>query len=216
MGTPPSPACRRAACRAEAAARSARSLSALPIKIIDWVGEDAPLDDSIIRSTDTDDHVSRIYRRQSEREAVSLFIGSGVRIRDLMPHRPEVCYTGAGWTLEVGRHIELPLANGSVLPCGLQTFYRAGLRASRVAVLNYYIVDGEYCADVSLLRSRAWRVNTSVSCVAQVQMAAAIGPSGASGEDAVREFASRSAPAIRDLLKAAVERIEHGQTAEKP
>ncbi|OHB66870.1 MAG: hypothetical protein A2Y76_00415 [Planctomycetes bacterium RBG_13_60_9] len=91
-----------------------------------------------------------------------------------MPHRPEVCYTGAGWTLIDRRFLELPLGNGTTLPCNMLQFSRGGLNAQKVIVLDYYLVDGEYCRDVSLLRSKAWRGSGTVRYVAQVQIVAPV------------------------------------------
>jgi hypothetical protein len=192
------------------------TLEALPLDIAAWSGEEIPLDESVIRSTDTDDHVSRMYRRDSGQGAVSLFVGYGVRLRDLMPHRPEVCYTGAGWTLEDARQVDLPLADGSVLPCGLQTFFRSGVRGGRVAVVNYYVIDGAYCADVSLLRSRAWRLDADVAYVAQVQIAGMMELPGPTGTEPVRHFAVSSAPVIRNLLASAVEQAVRDGAAQQP
>ena len=76
------------------------SVAAGPLQIGPWNGSDTALDERLVKATDTDDHVSRSYVRSDGRGDVSLFIAYGVRFRDLMPHRPEVCYTGAGWTLE--------------------------------------------------------------------------------------------------------------------
>src|ERR1051325_10495344 len=74
------------------------TLARLPMNIGTWIGQDAPLSEDIIKATDTDDHVSRTYRRSSDNAAVGCWIGYGTRARDLMPHRPEVCYVGQGWT----------------------------------------------------------------------------------------------------------------------
>lgn len=171
----------------------------------DWTGREAPLDEAIVQRTDTDDHVNRTYMRSGGRKAVSLFIGYGVRMRDLMPHRPEVCYPGAGWTLDETRRIELTTDDGSILPCQIHTFYRGGLDLRRVEVLNYYIVDGRYCPDVSSLRSRAWKSQSGMTYVAQVQIAQVqIAGTARSlrggGEELVRAFAVDSAPQIRSLL----------------
>ena len=180
------------------------TLRALPLQIGEWSGAEAPLDELTIENTDTDDHVSRSYTRQGGTEAVSLFIGYGVRIRDLMPHRPEVCYTGVGWTLDESRNLELRTADGSTLPCQVHTFHRGGPGAQRIAVVNYYIVDGEYCADVSLLRSKAWKFKNKVGYVAQVQITSSADPLRVAEQRPACDFAMDSAPQIRKLLSDAV------------
>ncbi len=183
----------------------AGTLSALPLVLGDWVGTDAPLDEWVIRATDTQDHVSRTYRKAAD-EIVALFVGYGVNLRDLAPHRPEVCYPGAGWSLDrTDRVDDLPVDGGPPLSCQIHTFQRGGLVGDRVTVLNYYIVDGDYCSDVSLLRSRAWRKNSSATYAAQVQIVCQTGISPTRAEEAVRSLAADSAQLIRNLLVSAVE-----------
>lgn len=176
------------------------TLAALPMAIDDWTGRDVPLTDAVVAATDTDDHLNRRYVRSTGLQEVSLFIGYGIRIRDLMPHRPEVCYTGAGWALDDTKQVSLSLVDGTDLPSQVQRFRRGGLDTRRITVLNYYIVDGEYCSDVSLLRSKAWKPRSSVAYVAQVQIASGDDALHRSGEAGIRRFAADSAPAIRRLL----------------
>ena len=178
------------------------TLAKLPMMIGAWQGRDEPLDERIIRATDTDDHVSRRYVRGSD--TVHLFVAYGVNLRDLMPHRPEVCYVGAGWTRD-----ELPaeatLSDG-MLPVQIQHFHRGGLEAQQTTVLNYYIVNGQYCGDVSLLRKRAADLNqTEAAYSAQVQVTCGH-PLKEKAEALVREFAAESAPLIRELLEVEVRR----------
>ena len=181
---------------------SPEALARLPMQIGEWGGEDVPLDEAVARATDTDAHISRRYSRRSNTENVWAYVAYGVRARDLMPHRPEVCYPGNGWTLDDERTVELPLADGPALECRILRFSRGGMGAGKMTVLNYYIVDGKYCPDVSLLRSRAWRGSRGVRYMAQVQISCAhSGFSGAGvAERSVRDFAIDSARMIQDLL----------------
>ncbi|MCG3129049.1 MAG: hypothetical protein CHACPFDD_03958 [Phycisphaerae bacterium] len=182
-----------------AAAIAPGTLQRLPLEIGGWRGVEVPLDKDVIRRTDTDDHLNRHYRRGLE--GVALFIGAGGRPRDLMPHRPEICYTSVGWTLLETEFVELPLAAGK-LNCRLLTFRRAGLGGERVVVLNYYIVDGRYSADSTLLRSKAPTFLSGMKCMAQVQINCRV--DGLSNEAAARQtvidFARATADAIRELL----------------
>lgn len=183
------------------------TLAGLPMQIADWVGEDAPLDEAVVRATDTDAHISRRYSRGNRVENVWAYVAYGVRARDLMPHRPEVCYPGNGWTLDGSRMAELLLADGSTLACRILRFSRGRLAVRKTTVLNYYIVDGKCCPDVSLLRSRAWRGSGTIRYVAQVQITCSDdGLSGADVADkSVRAFAVDSGRAIRDLFSNAEE-----------
>lgn len=176
------------------------SLDRLPLEIGGWTGRDTPVDANIIEATDTDAHVSRQYVSNTGFGAVSLWIASGVRARDLMPHRPEVCYTGSGYTLVKHELPDLPLDDGGVLPCNAMQFSRGVLNNNRVFVLYYYLVDGQYCRDVSEWRYKLlW---TRIGYIAQVQVVVGIAE-GAPAEAAMRsagDFAVRSAPLIAALF----------------
>lgn len=180
------------------------TLARLPRHIGQWVGKDVPLEEALIAATDTDAIVNRVYSRTAGGEVVALFIGYGVQARDLMPHRPEVCYPGAGWTLNDNDLVQLALRDGTTLDCRIYRFSRGALSSQDMTVLNYYIVDGQYCPDVSLLRSRAWRGSKGIRYMAQVQIACSDSPlRGASGAvESVRSFAAEAAQAIRCLFTA--------------
>jgi EpsI family protein len=186
---------------------SPAALERLPLQIGGWTGQEAPLDEAVVRATDTDAHVSRIYSRHNTSENISLYIAYGVRARDLMPHRPEVCYTGAGWTLIDRRSMELPLNDGKKLPCSAFQFSRGTLNTKKTVVLAYYIVDGQYCRDVSLLRSKAWRGSGTVRYVAQVQIVASttVNLNADSAARLVCDFAAESASSISRLFESAEE-----------
>ncbi|MFQ5494006.1 MAG: exosortase-associated EpsI family protein [Phycisphaerae bacterium] len=176
------------------------ALAAFPMHISDWTGHDVPLDRSIIEKTDTDDHLSRAYQRAGGREAVSMFVGFGVAMRDLLPHRPEVCYVGAGWALEQTRDIQTTGSEGTVVPCRMYTFKRGGLDSRTLTVLSYYLVNDQYSADVSLLRSNAWRPPQTAGYVVQVQIAGSGADRLQYAEESVRRFAADTALPLRDLV----------------
>lgn len=181
------------------------TLDRLAVRIGEWRGVDTPLDAAVVEATDTDDQLCRSYTRRGGGGAVALFVGYGVRMRDLMPHRPDVCYPGAGWTLSGRKAMDLPMAGGDVLPCIEYRFERGGMMNSRIAVLNYYDISGKLHRDVSLLRSKASRADGDVDYVVQVQMVTAIRAFGGDGEiHSARSFAVQMAPQLRKLLAEAV------------
>lgn len=182
---------------------SQEELERLPLQIGDWTGREVPLDDAIVRATDTDAHVNRSYSRQNAPESVLLYIAYGVRVRDLAPHRPEVCYTGAGWTRIDRRSMELPLSEGAKLPCNVLQFSKGTLNKQKLVVLDYYIVDGQYCRDVSQFRFKAFGGLGTVGHVAQVQIVASLAPNlpADSAGRVVSAFAVESASAISSLFE---------------
>ncbi|MCP4609782.1 MAG: EpsI family protein [Planctomycetes bacterium] len=183
------------------------TLERLPLTIGGWKGQEAPLDEKIVRATDTDAHISRIYSRHNASEYISLYIAYGVRARDLIPHRPEVCYTGAGWTLIDRNSMELPLSDETELPCNILQFSRGALNAKKTVLLNYYIVDGQYCRNVALLRSKVWRGFGAIHYITQVQIATSTTANlnAASAEGVVCSFATESALSISKLFESAEE-----------
>jgi EpsI family protein len=173
---------------------------AFPMQIGGWQGTERPVEEAVVKGADCDDYISRAYVRGAE--SVHLWVAYGVRARDLMPHRPEVCYPGNGYTLEDSRSLELPLGGGRNLECRTYQFSRGGFGAGPMTVLNYYIVDGQYSPDVSLLRSKALRGSAGVRYMAQVQIVASGGGGSASeaASRAVCAFAVDSAEAIRGVM----------------
>ncbi|UCF16329.1 MAG: EpsI family protein [Phycisphaerales bacterium] len=193
----------RLAAPVETISLSSEALARLPMQLGDWAGRESPLDDAVVEATDTDAYVSRKYSRANGLDSVWFYIAYGGRARDLMPHRPEVCYTGAGWTPIYRRSTELTLSDGMQLPCNVMQFSRGTLNKERVVVLDYYIVDGEYSHDVSLLRWKAWRGSGTVGYVAQVQIVASVTPTlnlDSAGKS-VYDFAVLSAPPVFTLFE---------------
>ncbi len=188
-------------------------LERLPLQIGGWLGQEVPLDEAIVRATDTDAHINRRYSRHNGSESILLYVACGVKARDLMPHRPEVCYTGAGWTRTDKRSMELPLSNGMELPCRALQFSRGTLNTKKTVLLNYYIVDGQYCRDVSGLRDKAWQGSGTVRYVAQIQIVTST-TVNLNADSAVRlvcDFAAESASSISRLF----ESDEEGQYSDK-
>jgi len=180
------------------------TLRTLDLQFGTWRGEEQRLDETLIAKTDTDDHVSRRYVEAVNHRSVSLFVAYGVRARDLLPHRPSVCYPGAGWTRESARETRLSCGDGSELPCTVFHFRRGALGEERIVVLHYYIINGAFAPDEDLLRSIAARGGSGPRYVAQIQMASAAGLDAAAAEAAVVDFALASVGPIHDLLSKAV------------
>jgi len=197
---------------------SPAALARFPLQVGDWTGEDVPMDEEIVRATDTDAHLNRRYVRRGGLEAVSFYIASGVKVRDLMPHRPEVCYAGAGWTLMDQRLAELPLSDAAKLPYNIMQFSRGVLNTQKVAVLDYYLVDGQYCADVSLLRSKAVWGSGTVRYVAQIQITTPVTATfnADAAAKTLRDFAVESAALTAALFDDSQTNQNAGEPHESP
>lgn len=188
---------------------SAAAVERFPLQIGAWTGQEKPIDPNLVAATDTDAHISRIYSRGGGLETVSLWVACGVRTRDLMPHRPEVCYTGSGWTLRDRKAVDLPISDGGKLPCNVMHFSRGALGMQNTMVLYYYLADGQYCRDVS-----EWRYNLKgIGYVAQVQIVAPIsaGQTADSIERLVSAFAVDSVSPLVELFDDAQETAGSGE-----
>ena len=174
------------------------TLDRLPLQIGEWTGLDKPIDPEVLEKTDADAHLSRQYSRNHGLELVSLWVASGVQVRDLTPHRPEVCYRASGHTMTSKREMELALGSDESLPCNVMQFTH---KANRVVVLHYYIVDGQYCQDVSQFR---FRIFDRVGYLTQVQIVASVAmPRGLEAtEEMLFDFAAESAPLLIGVFEA--------------
>lgn len=175
-------------------------LARLPTTIGPWTGQDVPIDPRLREATDTDDLLNRRYRHSIGRDAVGVYLAAGSRARDLARHRPEVCYPGAGWTLQNVERVTLEMPDGPPLACRIFRFSEGRFDLRQLVVLNYFIVDGVVSADISRLRWKAWR---GVDAMLQVQITC---PTDTlrdvqQARLAAVEFAQDAATAIRTLTQ---------------
>jgi len=178
------------------------TLAVLPINIGAWHGKDLPLNDEAAGMRDAADYLNRSYTRHAGTERVELFIRFGSRTRDLMPHRPEVCFPGNGWSQKKSTEILLQLSNDRRLACRLYQFDRQGLECGSIVVLNYYIIDGRICPDTSNLKLRALRGSEGRTYLAQVQIASFVDicSDSEAAERSVKAFAKASADVIQKVF----------------
>jgi len=178
------------------------ALAGFPLDINDWTGREEPLDDVIIEATGTDAHINRIYIRNNGLDNVTLYVAFGQRARDLMPHRPEVCYVGAGWARIEKESVELSLEDGMKLPCTIMQFSKGVMEQKKIMILDYYIVDGEFSSDVELLRSKIWKGSGAVNYTAQIQISVPIQTiqDSEQAKETISDFAVDSAPLLKELL----------------
>ena len=50
------------------------ALERLPLQIGDWVGQEVPLDEAVVRNTDTEAHISRRYSRPDASQYVGFYV----------------------------------------------------------------------------------------------------------------------------------------------
>jgi hypothetical protein len=187
------------------------ALRVLPLEIGDWKGEDVVMDEAIVRAAGTDAHVSRRYSRKGGTESVEIFVACNFSACTRVIHRPEVCYPSSGWTTLENRQVELPLGDGTKLPCSLFRFSRGSLEGTDATVLHYYIADGQPYGNLSVIGPRYWRLAGRVAYVARVLINTSNwGLSPDSAETIVSDFAVDSAPPLAQLFEALVAERQSG------
>lgn len=179
-------------------------LTRLPLNIDGWSSEELKIQEAVIDATDTDDHISRIFREEATGRVVVLFVGYGLAARDLLPHRPEVCYPGAGWVAVERKVMPLDMSSGIEWSAQVHRFRRGALNQERVVVINYYLIDGDVSPEVSGLREKAAEFHRDWRYIAQVLISCAETPIGDDAQEVALRFAAQSAEPIRQLLERAV------------
>ncbi len=168
---------RKAAVRLDALVKEplmpATPLSFLPYQIGQWKGTDQPLTETVLKVAGNDDYLNRTYHLSNSDYYVNLYVAFTGQPRNMMGHRPEVCYTGAGWILEQTEQTDIPLASGQSLPVQIHYFRKPSPDLQYLIVLNYYIVNGKTTCDYRDFSGISWRLPTfsrkQVRYVAQIQ-----------------------------------------------
>ena len=183
-----------------AASIAPEALVRFPLQMGEWTGEDLPMDEALVRATGTDAHIHRRYARRDGLESVSVFIGCGVGAHERVLHRPEVCFARAGWTPLGQTTRELPLSDGTRLPCSIFQFQRGELRPEKATVLHYYVVDGQRCDNLTPLQSKLGRLGAGANYIARVLITAPGNLSTDGATKTVSSFAVDSALPLARLF----------------
>ncbi len=70
----------------------------VPLQIGPWIGRDTPVDPRILRESQADDYLNRVYVHQDDpRLEISLWINFS-KYGNNMRHSPEVCLPSSGWS----------------------------------------------------------------------------------------------------------------------
>jgi EpsI family protein len=125
----------------------------LPMNIGDFKGRDEPLDQRVFAATNADAMLNRVYRNELG-DSVIASVGVWTEYKRGIPHRPELCYSTAGWDVVSRRLINIPINGGKPIQVKQFVFQR---NASRVAVA-FWVHVGDDCIteseDIRQLRQR--------------------------------------------------------------
>ena len=181
----------------EAGSVSVVDLSALPLEIGSWVGEDVRLREDVVQAAKMDDSLSRLYLNKSANQWANIYASFSARPGIMVGHRPEVCYVSAGWVLEGSQESQFRSVSGTELPCGLHSFRRMQPYDERLVVLNYYVLNGKVVCTENKFSGVEWRGlkigDSAVHYVAQVQISSTL-------ENSARAFAEQVTESMLDIL----------------
>lgn len=183
--------------------------SELPLTLGPWKGKEVPLDPSVVKAAAADDYLSRWYYNENTGDSIRVYVPYYGNPRTMIGHYPDVCYPASGWKQLVSRIENVrrgPTQEGTI-PAIFYRFQKAG---SRVAVMSFYIVGGQYTADRSAAErashKAASRENTNY--LAQMQLTFAGDPSPEQVLRATADFLGRFLPELeRHLPDSSVKRI---------
>ena len=122
-------------------------LSAFPMEIGDWQGKDVPIPENIQRVAGNDDFLNRVYVNKSTNQWANIYVAYSARPRNMLGHRPDVCYVGGGWVHDGTDPSNFVSAGGRGINCLIHRFHMPAPRSDSVVVLNYYILNGQIKAD---------------------------------------------------------------------
>jgi EpsI family protein len=123
-------------------------LTALPMTLDGWSGQNVALPERVVDAVGLDDYVNRVYR-DARTESVTLFISyyrtqrTGQTI-----HSPKNCLPGAGWQPLDSRRLRIPIPGRDPLSVNE---YLVARDTDRVLVLYWYqergrVIASEYAA----------------------------------------------------------------------
>lgn len=172
-------------------------LSLFPIHTGDWVGRDVPIPLNIQRVAGNDDFLNRLYINESANQWANLYIAYSAKPRNMLGHRPQVCYVGGGWVHDGTEQTEVVSAFGRRIPCLVHRFHTPAPEHKEVVVLNFYIANGQLTNDESSFSSVGWRTpniaGNAARYVTQIQISSVM-------ESSIRSAAREMTELILDFF----------------
>ena len=170
-------------------------LNEFPLLVGNWEGLDIPLSDAVQKVAGNDDFVNRQYINKSENKWASFYLAYTGQPRNMIGHRPSICYVGAGWIHDNTEITEFESKHGIKYPCLIHHFSRPKPDSTSVVVLNYYILNGTPTNKESEFNSLSFRLpnidGEIAKYVAQIQVSSSV-------KSSVLEFAALTAD---DIIK---------------
>ncbi|MBN1507617.1 MAG: exosortase-associated EpsI family protein [Sedimentisphaerales bacterium] len=163
-------------------------LSAIPIRIDSWVGQEKPLEtttDAYMRSTFADDYVSRQYTNTKNRIWADVYVVyCSSYPGGLLGHKPDVCFPAHGWICDHTSPTQVTTRSGQTINCLSHQFHKPAPSYGQVFVLSFYVLNGQITLrerDFSGVFDRTPNISGNPArYVAQVQISSVYEPSARS------------------------------------
>jgi len=153
-------------------------LSRFPLEIGPWKGRDIPLSEAVQKVTGNDDYLNRLYENSRTNQWANVYIAYSGRPRNMLGHRPQVCYPAGGWVHDTTERTEIFSNSARAVPCLLHQFHKPAPAGQQTFVLNFYILNGRITNDESGFSGVGWRTpniaGDPARYVAQVQVSSAL------------------------------------------
>jgi len=145
----------------------------VPLRLDDWVGEEAPLTPSAVELLRPNAAISRTYRRLGTPGNYNFSLIHCSDFRDMGGHYPPVCYPAHGWTLESETRLLRDLWSGESVRSGSE-----GGRSAEDVVETARIRLGEGLGDADLAIYRFSRAGSDLQEVRMTVLSAFVLPDG--------------------------------------
>jgi hypothetical protein len=126
-------------------------LSAFPLQIGDWSGEDLPIPDTTkeyMKKNFADDYFSRRYKNPvAEIWADVYVVFCSSRPGGILGHRPRVCYPGYGYIHDSTQTGQFISRAGHQVPYLIHRFHKPSSINDQTVVMNFYVLNGRLTAD---------------------------------------------------------------------
>ena len=176
-------------------------LSAFPLQIGNWSGEDLPIPDTTkeyMKKNFADDYFSRRYKNTvADIWADVYVVFCSSRPGGIVGHQPRVCYPGYGYIHDSTQTGQFISRAGHQVPYLIHRFHKSATISDQTVVMNFYVLNGKLTADekdFSGIPGR--RINIAgdlARYVAQVQISSEL-------ENSIRSMAKDVVDLILDYL----------------
>lgn len=178
-------------------------VGAIPFRVGDWVGEDVAIPTAATALLKPNALLARTYRRSDDGRVVSLAVVQCEDTRDMGGHYPPVCFPAHGWTPLGSERIRNLTVENLNLPITAYLFERASaFETTQRTIYNLLIIPGRGgVEDMPDVRKAAANPMARQRGAAQIQIVLSSDMPQADQREAVREFLTTLAPAIRAIIQ---------------